>query len=197
MNAPDPSPRNEALVLIDFQRGFDDPWWGPRNNPEAEDNALRLLAAFRQQGLAVFHVRHLSTEAGSPLAGQGARFKDGFGPVPGEVLIEKTVNSAFIGTDLEAQLRKREIGHLTICGLTTPHCVSTTTRMAANLGWPVTLVHDACAAFARNADTSFDNGPAFAPEEIHRAALAQLHGEFANVTATDAVLGRITGDMHS
>lgn len=194
MNGPDPSPRSEALVLIDFQRGFDHPWWGPRNNAGAEGNALRLLAAFRQQGLPVVHVRHLSTETGSPLTGDGAGFKDGFWPVPGEALIEKTVNSAFIGTDLEALLRKRNIGHLTICGLTTPHCVSTTTRMAANLGWPVTLAHDACAAFARNADTSFDNGPGFSPADIHRAALAQLHGEFADVTTTDAAIDRISSD---
>ncbi len=63
--------------------------------------------------------------------------------------------------------------------------------MAANLGWTVALVHDACAAYARNADTGFDGGPAFSPEEIHRAALAQLHGEFAEVLATDALLRRI------
>lgn len=192
MNQPDHMPRTEALVLIDFQRGFDDLWWGPRNNPNAEEAALRLLAAFREQGLAIFHVRHLSTEPASPLSGPGAAFKEGFGPQSGEVLIEKTVNSAFIGTGLEALLHKRNVGHLTICGLTTPHCVSTTTWMAANLGWPVTLVHDACAAFARNADVSFDNGPGFAPEDIHRAALAQLHGEFATVVRTEAAIDRIS-----
>ena len=192
MTRPEHVRRIDALVLIDFQRGFDDPWWGPRNSPQAEDNALRLMAAFRQQSLPIFHVRHLITEAGSPLTGRGAAFKEGFTPQPGEALIEKTVNSAFIGTDLEALLRQQNIGHLTICGLTTPHCVSTTTRMAGNLGWPVSLVHDACAAFARNADVSFDNGPVFAPEESHRAALAQLHGEFATVVSTDAALSRIT-----
>ena len=180
-----------ALLLIDFQRGFDAPSWGARNNPQAEANAQRLLAGFRAAGAPVFHVRHLSTEPGSPLAGAGAALKPGFDPAPGEPLIEKSVNSAFIGTDLEARLRAAGIARLTICGLTTPHCVSTTTRMAANLGWPVALVHDACAAFARNADTSFDTGPAFTPEEIHRAALSHLHGEFAEVVATDAVLSRL------
>jgi nicotinamidase-related amidase len=191
MEQPDHLPTAEALVLIDFQRGFDAPWWGPRNNPSAEENALRLLAAFRAEGLAIFHVRHLSNEPGSPLTGPNAAFKDGFTPQPKETLIEKTVNSAFIGTRLEALLRKRTIGRLTICGLTTPHCVSTTTRMAANLGWPVTLAHDACAAFARNANVSFDTGPGFSPEDIHRSALAQLHGEFAKVMTTDAAISRI------
>lgn len=180
-----------ALLLIDFQRGFDHPRWGARNNPQAEANALRLLAGFRAVGAPVVHVRHLSTEAGSPLSGAGAELKEGFEPAPGEPLIEKSVNSAFIGTDLETRLRADGIARLTICGLTTPHCVSTTTRMAANLGWPVALVHDACAAFALNADTSFDGGSSFTPEEIHRAALSHLHGEFAEVVATDTVLSRL------
>jgi len=181
-----------ALILIDFQRGFNDPHWGTRNNPMAEGNALRLAGAFRAKGMPIFHVRHRSTEAGSPLVGVGAEFKVGFAPWPGETLLEKTVNAAFIGTDLEVQLRRKGITDLTICGLTTPHCVSTTTRMAANLGFRVRLVHDACAAFSRNADVSFDDVPAFTPEEIHCAALAHLHGEFADVVSTDPVIAALS-----
>ncbi|MFC2967033.1 cysteine hydrolase family protein [Acidimangrovimonas pyrenivorans] len=191
MHRFDPAALAGALLLIDFQCGFDHPRWGARNNPGAEANALRLLAAFRAAGAPVIHVRHLSTEADSPLAGAGAALKRGFEPAPGEPLIEKSVNSAFIGTDLETRLRLGGIDRLTICGLTTPHCVSTTTRMAANLGFAVTLVHDACAAVARNADAGFDGGPDFSPAEIHRAALSHLHGEFAEVVATDAALRRI------
>ena len=183
--------RSGALLLIDFQSGFDHPRWGPRNNPLAERNALRLLDAFRAAGLPVFHVRHLSTESGSPLVGAGAAFKDGFAPAPGEALIEKSVNSAFIGTDLEAQFRRAGVDALTICGLTTPHCVSTTTRMAANLGFAVTLAHDACAAVAANADTGFDADPPLTPDQSHRAALAHLHGEFAEVMSTDAALAAV------
>ena len=176
-----------ALVLIDFQRGFDDPYWGPRNNHDAERNALVLLDHFRSASAPVFHVRHLSLEEGSPLRGAGSEYKPGFGPAGDENVIEKTVNSAFIGTDLEARLRDGEIRKLVICGLTTPHCVSTTTRMGANLGFQVTLAGDACAAFARNADVSFDGGPPLSPEECHRSALAHLHGEFAEVMATPSI----------
>lgn len=179
----------KTLILIDFQAGFDDPVWGSRNNPEAEDNALALIAAMRAAGGRVIHVRHLSREAGSPLVGAGAAFKRGFSPAEGEPVYEKSVNSAFIGTGLEKDLRGHNAQDLIICGLTTPHCVSTTTRMAANLGFRVELVHDASAAFTGNADTSFDDGPVPTAEEIHRAAVYHLHGEFAHAIRTLDLIG--------
>ena len=104
------------------------------------------------------------------------------------MIIEKSVNSAFIGTDLHELLQEIGATELTICGLTTPHCVSTTARMAANLGYSVRLVEDACAAFTSNANVSFDNGPELTADDIHRTALAHLHGEFAHVCQTAEVL---------
>ena len=174
----------KAIVLIDFQTGFDDRFWGDRNNLGAEENALCLLDAGRTAGGHVAHIRHLSRDTKSPLALDGTAFKNGFAPCDGEAIYEKSVNSAFIGTTLEADLRAMGARDLVICGLTTPHCVSTTVRMAANLGFRVELAHDACAAFARNADVSFDGGPAPSAEEIHRAAICHLHGEFAAAVRT-------------
>lgn len=170
-----------TLLLIDLQKGFDDPFWGERNNPDAEARARDLLTAWRAKSLDVIHVRHLSTTPGSPLQGEGTQFKPEVMPRDGELVIEKSVHSAFIGTDLMDRLTALGTTDLTICGLTTPHCVSTTTRMAANLGFSVRLAHDACAAFSSNADVSFDAGPALSAQEIHRTALAHLHGEFAHV----------------
>lgn len=182
------SPR--ALILIDLQEGFDDPFWGARNNPDAEANASALLAHWRAAGAPVFHVRHLSVEPQSPLNPRFGKtgFKPEVEPIAGEPVISKSVNSAFIGTDLEAQLRAGGIEQLVICGLTTPHCVSTTTRMAANLGFGVELAHDACAAVALNADTSWRDGGRSDPKFIHQAALDHLHGEFAQVVSTLDVL---------
>ncbi len=180
-----------ALILIDIQRGFDSPVWGTRNNTDAEGYAARLLHHWRKLGWPLFHVRHLSTTAGSPLeAGQsGADFKPEVKPANGEPVIEKTVNSAFIGTDLEAQLHAGNITDLVICGLTTPHCVSTTARMAANLGFGVTLAHDACAAFTSNADMSWSGAAPLTVQKIHDTAIAHLHGEFVTAKSTDTIIG--------
>jgi nicotinamidase-related amidase len=179
-----------ALILIDIQMGFDNPVWGERNNPDAEKRAGELLAFWRAKGRPVVHIRHKSVEMGSPLVGEGAAFKPEVAPIEGEAIFEKSVNSAFIGTDLQAHLEEIGATELTICGLTTPHCVSTTTRMAGNFGFKVNLVSDACAAFTANANTGFDDGPEMSAEEIHRSALAQLHGEFAKVVPTKSLIAK-------
>jgi nicotinamidase-related amidase len=177
---------NTALILVDIQSGFDDPKWGPRNNPQAEQNARRLLLAWRAAKRPIFHVQHASQNPSSPLFPS----KPGFplhplvSPQDGEPVIVKNVNSAFIGTNLEQQLQARGIRDLVICGLTTPHCVSTTTRMAGNLGFNVYVVADATAAFQLVAP----DGTPCDPEIVHRIALAELHGEFAQVVDVESCL---------
>ncbi len=181
-----------GLLLIDIQTGFDAPELGARNNPDAEAMAGLLLTEWRRRGWPVYHVRHLSVTPGSPLTAErgGIDFKPQVKPLAGEPIFEKSVNSAFIGTDLEARLRADGVSRLVIAGLTTPHCVSTSARMAANLGFRVTLAHDACASFEINADMGWLPGAApLDAEAAHRTALAHLHGEFADVVAVDAILG--------
>jgi nicotinamidase-related amidase len=175
-----------ALVLVDIQAGFDDPAWGVRNNPRAEDFSGELLEAWRRRGWPVVHVQHDSLEPGSPLAPgtPGHEHKPQVTPRGNEPVVHKTVNSAFIGTDLEQRLRELGVPGVVLCGLTTDHCVSTTARMSANLGFETWLVADACATFARRGP----DGRIFSASLVHDVAIASLQGEFATVLTSEELL---------
>jgi nicotinamidase-related amidase len=177
---------NTALIIIDAQCGMDEPYWGTRNNPDAEQNIARLLTSWRERGRPIFHVQHMSTTPTSPLRPNqpGNAIKSMVAPQGDEPVIQKNVNSAFIGTDLEDRLRANGIDSLVIVGLTTNHCVETTTRMAGNLGFNTMLVGDATATF----DRIGPGGQHFSAEVIHAVSLASLHGEFATVVKTDDLL---------
>jgi nicotinamidase-related amidase len=171
---------------VDVQQGLDHPRWGARNNPEAEQRIADLLAAWRAAGRPVIHVQHLSLEPDSPLRADapGHAFKAEARPLAGEPVFRKHVNSAFIGTGLEAYLRTNQIDALVVAGITTDHCVSSTVRMAGNLGFAVTVVEDATATFERRGP----DGTHFTADLMHRAALASLHGEFATVRSAQDVI---------
>ena len=181
-----------ALLLIDIQLGLQEiGYYGTeRNNPQAESNSKQILEVFRKNGWPVFHIQHCSTNLESPLhpSKAGNAFQPAVEPEEGEPVIPKNVNSAFIGTDLEAQLREQNISDVVIVGLTTEHCISTSTRMAANLGFNVTLISDATASF----DKVGVDGEHFSASLIHNAALANLKDEFANIKTTDAFLGALS-----
>jgi nicotinamidase-related amidase len=172
-----------ALVVVDVQRAFDQ-WEAAgkrRNNPHAVARIVDLLNAFRKHGAPIFHIRHQGTRPGSSFlpGGTGYPVKDEAREMAGEPVIVKRVNSAFIGTDLEARLRAADIKTLVICGATTNHCVETTTRMAGNLGFDTCLVRDATWTF----DRTGPDGDAHSAEEIHAMTLANLNGEFARIVA--------------
>lgn len=178
-----------ALLIIDVQKGLDDPSLGKRNNPQAESNMALLLSQWRKRRLPVVHIRHCSVEPGSPLRPglPGNAFKEEVQPLPGEKQFDKSVNSAFIGTGLDEYLRDQGISSLVIVGLTTEHCVSASTRMASDLGFDATLVADATAAFEHQGH----DGVLYSANDVHNINLASLNGEFCSIRSTEEVLQEI------
>jgi nicotinamidase-related amidase len=181
-------PDNPALILIDIQQGFDETaaFGGERNNPDAERNAARLLAHWRDNGWPIFHIRHCSVKPGSPLAeGQpGNDFKPEVRPLPREPVIKKNVNSAFIGTDLKERLDAQGIRTLVIAGFVAEYCVSTTARMAGNYGYLVFVASDATTSFRKKGI----NGQEMPAELVCQVSLATIDDEFATVLPVSRIL---------
>ena len=175
-----------VLLVIDTQLAFNDPAWGQRNNPEAESNIAALLGEWRATRRPVIHIRHLNEDTGYRFSADapGYQAKAEAKEIGSEPVLTKTVNSSFIGTDLEERLRAFPEPHVVVVGLTTDHCVSTTVRMGSNLGFPFSVVSDATATFER---TGFD-GRQWTAQEMHDSALASLNDEFATIATTKDVL---------
>lgn len=193
-----------AFVLIDVQDGFLDPeyWGSERSNSSFESNVAALLAEYRDlaardpKSHLLIHVFHASTNPKSKLhpSAPGYKVQDFAKPLDGEPVIVKNVNSAFIGTDLEARLQAHfggTSGTLYIAGLSTDHCVSTTTRMAGNLSaagkdGTVVFIQDATAAWKKSVDSPWS------AEVVHKVHVESL-AEFAVIQDTKHVLSSWKG----
>ncbi|HZH51251.1 MAG TPA: cysteine hydrolase family protein [Microvirga sp.] len=180
---------NSVLLPVDMQQAFDLPSWPRRWNEAVDSNGLALIEAWRSRGLPIIHVRHDSVTPGSTLAPDhaGNAFRPGFGPKVGEALVSKSVNSAFIGTDLDLRLKRLGIRKVVVFGITTDMCVSTTVRTGANLGYDMVLVEDACDCF----DLPDGAGGTIPARQSHRAHVATLRFEFAEVVTTREVLAEM------
>ncbi|UUU39120.1 cysteine hydrolase family protein [Streptomyces sp. NBC_00162] len=181
---------DSALLVIDVQKGFDDAsFWGPRNNPAAEENIAALMDAWKASGRPVVLVQHASRVAGSVLAPDqpGYAFKELVEQRRYEsLLVTKTVNSAFYGTpDLADWLTARGIGQVVVAGIQTNMCVETTARMAGNLGYDVLVPLDATHTF----DLAGPEGLALTADELATATAVNLQGgSFARVVTTAQLL---------
>ncbi len=173
-----------VLLVIDIQAAFDHPRWGQRNNPNAESNVAKLLAEWRRKKRPVIHVHHVNPKPESLFNGQGISVKPEAAPLEGEPVLTKNVNSAFIGTDLGERLASMGAKQLVLTGLSTDHCISTTARMAGNLGFDTFVVGDATATFERQGV----HGKHFTADEMHDTALTSLNGEFATIVSTEELI---------
>ncbi|WLR43006.1 cysteine hydrolase family protein [Bacillus carboniphilus] len=172
------------LMVIDMQKAFDDSSWGVRNNPNLEKEMEKVIRFWREKDQPIFFVKHVSDKEDSLFQGKGKEFMDFISPQQKEYVIEKKVNSAFIETNLEEHLKEQGWNEIIITGLTTNHCVETTTRMASNLGFSPIVVSDLTATFNRKSI----NGEEYSAELVHEMSLANLKDEFAKVIHSNELL---------
>src|SRR4051794_19774671 len=110
-------PEHVALVVVDAQTGFDDPWWGPRNNPDCDANIVALVDAFAAGDRPIVYVRHHSRNPDSPLHpdNPGSALKPYLDRHQPALLVTKSVNSAFHGEpDLDSWLRAAGVDGLVV-----------------------------------------------------------------------------------
>lgn len=182
-------PATATLIVIDMQRAVDLPYWGPRCNPDAEAVVAALLAGWRRTGRSPIHIRHDSIEPDSGYRPDRPShvFKPEAAPLPGETILGKSTNSAFIGTGLEARLRAEGAAPLVFVGVATNNSVETTVRMAGNLGFETWLVADACFAF----DKVLLDGRVVPAADVHALSLANLAGEYARIVHSREILAAL------
>ena len=176
--------KNPALIIIDVQKAFlEKDYPGiKRNNTNAELVCGNILNKWRENDLNVIHVRHSSTNPESKLhqLKPGFEFNDYVKPKNNEIVLTKNVNSAFIGTGLDEILKNLNINTLVIVGMTTNHCISTTVRMAGNLGYETFLISDSTACY----NTKGLDEKEIDCEIIYEASIANLSGEFAEIISS-------------
>jgi nicotinamidase-related amidase len=179
-------PPNAVLIIIDLQKAIDHPSWGRRNNPQAEINIARLLSRWRETQRPIVHVRHLSTQSNSTYhpGQEGCDFKEVVLPKANETIVDKQVNCAFIGTDLEKWLRINRYQILVVTGVITNNSVEATVRVAGNLGFDTYVISDATATF----DKLDLERKLHLAEDVHALSLANMHGEYATVVDTETIL---------
>jgi len=170
----------KALLLIDIQNdyfpGGKCELWEPEKALAAAESVLKK---FRELGLPVIHVQHISTRTGATffLPGtEGCQIHELLTPLDGESVVVKHAVNSFYNTNLNTIIQEKQITELVVCGMMTNMCIDSTGRAAKDYGIPVTLIHDGCAA----KDLSFD-GTNLPGDIVHKVFLAGLDGLFANV----------------
>jgi nicotinamidase-related amidase len=177
-----------TLLIIDIQNDYFPGGAFPLVEPErAAAAAADLLAGFRAAGDPVVHLQHAWDEPEATFmrpGTEGFRIHDDVAPAEGETVIVKESPNGFLDTNLEGELRGLDTDSLVVAGMMTSMCVDATVRAASDLGFEVTLAHDACAA----PDLEF-GGVAVPGASVHAAFVAALADEYATVASSSELLG--------
>ncbi len=173
-----------ALVLIDIQNDYFKNGKNELYRPEnAALNAKQALEFCRNNGIPVFHVKHISVQNGATYflpETLGVEINDAVAPLPTEMVIIKNTPNSFYQTELASELADRGINHIIFCGMMSHMCIDTTVRAARFLGFTATVLHDACTT----RDLAWGDRviPALT---THETIMASLQGTFAEVISTD------------
>ena len=178
-----------ALIVLDVQKAIDDPKWDSKNNPGYADVIATLLAEFRAANLPVIHIRHEEANPASTFyaRGPGQPFKDEALPLDGETVITKTVNCAFIGTDLEAYLREQGIKRLIFTGVVIHNSMDVSIRAAHCYGFEVFLPTDATSAI----DVTDARGRLFDAQTVFDLYATVLASEYCTLTTSAEVIAAL------
>jgi nicotinamidase-related amidase len=163
------------------------------------ENMRKLIPAIRAAGIRVFIVPHhravkgdyenwLAATSSQKGAGRSMLFGAGtwggewhpeFGPKAGDIIVkEHWAQSGFANTDLDQQLKQHGVRRVILCGFIANTCVESTGRFAMELGYHVTFVKDATAAFSKEAMTAaLLNAPTYAHAIVTTPELVSVLGE--------------------
>jgi nicotinamidase-related amidase len=176
-----------TLLLIDIQNDYFP--GGKMELSEMEEaccNAKKLLTNFRKNNLPVIFIQHLATKPNASffISGtSGAEIHETIHPLENESVIIKHFPNSFRETNLHQHLQNLNQTDLVICGAMSHMCIDSTTRAAADLGYSIKLIADACAT----CDLVFDEQKVTAAN-VQIAYMAALNGTFAQVYSTDKYL---------
>ncbi len=177
-----------ALLVIDVQMALanEDASGAERSCSEAEENIASLLKAFRTSGDRVIHIHHHGTDPDDPFHpdAPGSAVQPVAAPTDGETVVIKTGSSGFVGTPLRDILQDNGIERVVLCGATANHCVESTTRSAADLGYQPIYAADAVWAYGLTGP----DGVSHIADQMHSVSMATLDGEIATVRRTKDIL---------
>ncbi|RUX34369.1 cysteine hydrolase [Mesorhizobium sp. M2A.F.Ca.ET.042.01.1.1] len=182
MSAPATQPRR-ALVVVDVQNDYDGGNLAIQHPPFAETvaNVARAMDAAAAAGIKIVVVKQMAPET-SPIFAKGSHG----GELHPEIArrsrdhyVEKTLPSAFTGTDLEAWLRANAIDTIAVAGYMTHNCDLSTIIHAVHMGFAVEFLSDA------SGSVPYANSAGYASaEDIHRVVSVVLQSRFAAVLKT-------------
>ena len=177
----------QALIVVDIQNDyFPQGKWPLAGADAAADNAARLIAAFREAGDSVVHIRHEFTSEDAPFftpGSEGAKLHPKVLNRNDEPVVLKHFVNSFRETELQSILDEQGIKELVVVGSMSHMCVDGITRAAADMGYGVTVIHDACAS----RDLEF-NGLTVPAAHVHAAFMSALGFAYASVVSTDEFL---------